>query len=129
MSNILRIPCILSGSAMILSILTLCIFPLRDTPLATVDMKEVISTQAVELGKQYPDGQISPQVMQHLITEIKEQMNDIAKAKHVTLITKGVVLSENLPDYTETVKEALSKVFQVNIDQEANMEQEQGEGI
>jgi len=40
-------------------------------------------------------------------TIIKDQIKELAKDKKSTLIAKGAILSDNVPDYTDLLKESL----------------------
>ena len=98
----------LSLIAIVLSLVTICVVHLKTPLLATVDMGQLINAQAAQLGQQYPHGNVPSVVMQHIITEMKDQIKEIAKDNKVILIAKGAVLSDSLPDYTTVVKECLA---------------------
>lgn len=115
--KVLLILCLI---AMCLSLITLGVVYLQKPQLATVDMGQLINLQAAQLGQQYPDGKVPTAVMQNIITEMKDQVKELAKDKKSILIVRGAILSDNVPDYTEELKELLAA-------QIANEEQ-QGEG-
>ena len=113
-----KIQLILSIIAMSLSLITLGVVYLQKSVFATVDMGQLINLQAAQLGQQYPDGKVPTAVMQHIISDLKDQIKEVAQEKKVVLLAKGAVLSSNLPDYTELLNESLASQVE---------EQEKGE--
>ena len=107
MMNHQKLPLMLSLIAMSLSLITLCVVQIKKPSFATVDMGQLINAQALQLGQQYPNGKVPSVVMQHIITEMKDQIKEIAQEKKVILIAKGAVLSDSLPDYTDVINELL----------------------
>jgi hypothetical protein len=103
--KVLLILCLI---AMCLSLITLGVVYLQKPQLATVDMGQLINLQAAQLGQQYPDGKVPTAVMQHIISDLKDQIKEMAQEKKVVLLAKGSVLSSNLPDYTELLNESLA---------------------
>ncbi len=114
-----KVSLILSLIAMSLSLITLGVVYLQKPQLATVDMGQLINRQAAQLGQQYTDGKVPTAVMQHIISDLKEQMKELAKEQKTILLTKGAVLSGSLPDYTDLLNESLKQW---------NEEQEKEEG-
>lgn len=107
MINTQKIQLILSIIAISLSLISIFVVQRQKPVFATVDMGQLINLQAAQLGQQYPDGKVPTAVMQHIITDLKDQIKEIAKDKKVILIAKGAILSDNVPDYTEVLKESL----------------------
>jgi hypothetical protein len=107
MINTQKIQLILSIIAISLSLISIFVVQFQKPFFATMDMGQLINLQAAQLGQQYPDGKVPTAVMQHIIAEIKDQIKELAKDKKSTLIAKGAILSDNVPDYTDLLKESL----------------------
>lgn len=107
MINTQRFPLILSIIAISLSVMTILVVYFQKPVFATVDMGQLINTQAAQLGQQYPDGKVPTAVMQHLIADLKDQIKEVAQEKKVILLAKGAVLNDSLPDYTDLLNESL----------------------
>lgn len=108
MINTQKTTLILSLIAICLSFITIIVVHFQKPLLATVDISQLINTQAAQLGQQYPDGKVPTAVMQHIIADLKGQVKELAKDKKSILIVRGAILSDNLPDYTEALKESLA---------------------
>lgn len=102
-----KVPLILSLVAISLSLITIIVAQCKEPRFATVDMGQLINLQAAQLGQQYPDGKVPTAVMQHIISDLKDQIKEVAQEKRVVLLAKGAVLSSNLPDYTDLLNESL----------------------
>ncbi len=109
---------ILSLIAITLSLITIFGVHLKEPQLATVDMGQLINAQAAQLGQQYPNGNVPSVVMQHIITDLKDQIKEIAKDKKVILFAKGAVLSDSLPDYTDLLNESLTPLSEEQVNEE-----------
>jgi hypothetical protein len=107
MINTQKTTLILSLIAICLSLMTIIVVHFQKPLLATVDMGQLINLQAAQLGQQYPDGNVPSVVMQHIIADLKDQVKELAKDKKSILIARGAILSDNVPDYTNIIKEAL----------------------
>lgn len=107
MINTQKTTLILSLIAICLSLITIIVVHFQKPLLATVDISQLINTQASHLGQQYPDGKVPTAVMQHIIADLKDQVKELAKDKKSILIARGAILSDNVPDYTEALKELL----------------------
>jgi hypothetical protein len=107
MINTQKIQLILSIIAISLSLISIFVVQCQKPFFATVDMGQLINLQAAQLGQQYPDGNVPSVVMQHIITDLKDQIKGIAKDKKIILMARGAILSDNVPDYTDLLKESL----------------------
>lgn len=99
----------LSLMAICLSLITMMMVHFQKPLLATVDISQLINTQAAQLGQQYPDGKVPTAVMQHIIADLKDQVKELAKDKKSILIARGAILSDNVPDYTDIINESLEE--------------------
>lgn len=109
---------ILSIVAISLSLFTLFVVQFKKPVFATVDMGQLISLQASDLGQQYSDGKVPAAVMQQLIFDLKEQIKEVAQEKKVILIAKGAVLTDSLPDYTDLLNESLTPLSEEQVNEE-----------
>ncbi len=75
--------------------------------MGTIDTGLIIAEKAKILAKQDLKAYLSPLKMRQVGDEIKEDVAKWATQNKVTLIAKGAIWSENLPDYTESVLVAL----------------------
>lgn len=91
---------VMSIGAFCLSLINLINKPLK---MGTIDTSLVIAEKAKVLAKQDLKAYLSPLKMRQVGDQIKEDVAKWAAANKVTLIAKGAVWSENLPDYTESV--------------------------
>ena len=53
--------------------------------------------------------------MHQVVEEIKTIIKDFGQDQKITLLAKGVVLSEDLPDYTEVLKEISNEKLQISL--------------
>ena len=95
-----------------LSIMALCL-GLSNTniskKLGTVDMQLLLSEQSQKLANAYPSGTVPSGVMQQVVEEIKAVIELYGQEQKLTLLAKGAVISCDLPDYTEILKDILNK--------------------
>ena len=77
--------------------------------IGTLDLPALLADQSQQLVKIYPNGQVPPGVMQQVVEEIKENIKDYGLSKKMTLLAKGAVLSDDLPDYTEEFRQVLNE--------------------
>mgnify|MGYP000028096641 FL=1 len=95
--------------ATLFSLVAVCLWLSQGKPkLGTVDLQVLLLEQSQNLAKTYPSGQVPPKVMQAIVESIKEIISDYGKAHKVTLLAKGAVITNNLPDYTAIFAELLS---------------------
>ncbi len=118
MINNQRFQLILSIIAITLSSITILVVHVQKPAFATVDMGQLINLQASQLGQQYPDGKVPTAVMQQLITDLKEQIKEVAQKKKVILLAKGAVLNDSLPDYTDFLNEFLTPLSEEQANEE-----------
>ena len=77
--------------------------------LGTVDMQLLLSEQSQKLANAYPSGTVPSGVMQQVVEEIKAVIELYGQEQKLTLLAKGAVISCDLPDYTEILKDILNK--------------------
>lgn len=88
----------------IISIGALCLSVInKPLKMGTIDTSLIIAEKAKVLAKQDLKAYLSPLKIRQVGDQIKEDVAKWATANKVTLIAKGAVWSENLPDYTERV--------------------------
>lgn len=71
--------------------------------LGVIDERFIVSVQAKEIAKHYPDGQIPPEKLRHLAEGLKDKVQEWGDKRGLTLLTKGAVWSGNFQDYTEEI--------------------------
>ena len=95
--------------AALFSMVVVCLWLNHGNPkFGTVDLQALLFQQSKNLAKTYPTGQVPPKVMQSVVENIKEIINDYGKAHKLTFLTKGAVITNDLPDYTEIFEDLLS---------------------
>lgn len=75
----------------------------------TIDMQELLLEQSKSLAKTYPTGQVPPKVMQQIVANLKTAISEYGKDHKVTLLSKGAVITDDLPDYTAVFEEQLNE--------------------
>ena len=80
-----------------------------------VDMQILLQEQSQMLAKAYPNGRVPQAIMHQVVEEIKTIIKDFGQDQKITLLAKGVVLSEDLPDYTEVLKEISNEKLQISL--------------
>lgn len=73
----------------------------------TVDTRLIVSAEAKRLAKQDPNAHTSIMKIRAIADKIEGQVEHWGKAHKLTLLQKQSVLSGTLPDYTQTILNAL----------------------
>ncbi len=83
---------------------------LNKETLGTVDIQQIISSQAETLAISYPKGNVPEVRLQQLIDHLQKTLETYAQKNRLTLFPKGLVLSGIIPDYTATFLEQLKEI-------------------
>jgi hypothetical protein len=73
------------------------------TRFGVIDEKLIVSIQAKEIARSYPNGQIPPEKLRHLAEGMKGKVQEWGNKRGLTLLTKSAVWSGKLPDYTDEI--------------------------
>lgn len=76
----------------------------KDPSLALVDMQELIAkkSQQLAMSQSFEKSEKSKPIREAAV-QLKEDLNTFATNNNLILLTKGIVVSSNLPDKTEEI--------------------------
>lgn len=82
----------------------------KEPSLAVVDMKVLISKKSQQVAKNQPPEKSNNSLpIREAAAQLKEDLSTFATIHNLILLTKGVVISGDVPDKTEEILEAMEK--------------------
>ncbi len=92
---------------LLVSITFNCRFLMKVHDFGTVDVQKLINIEAQKLASIYPKGEVPQEKLQALIDHVRAIVQNTAQKRNMVLLSKGVVLSLNVPDCTDLIIKAL----------------------
>lgn len=71
-------------------------------------MPALVAKSARQLAARYPQGQVPKKILQTQIEQLKNALQSFSRQHSLLLLNKALVLTESVPDYTESIEQTLN---------------------
>lgn len=97
----------------VMSLVVNIVYINRQDKFGTIDIQKIITHEAQKLASIYPKGDVPTEKLRGLIDSIQDNIQRVSHDKKIILLSRTVVLSGNVPDYTESfIKELGNESFE-----------------